>query len=59
MHLSKATGAHFNEKGHGLQHMKVTIIEKVKKMEETYKKEIERFFIQKFNTYNMGMNRQP
>ena len=59
MHLKKATGAHFNEKGHGLQHMKVTIIEKVKKMGEIYRKEREKFFIQKFNTYHMGMNRQP
>ena len=55
----KATGAHFNQKGHTLEHMKVSIIEKVKKQEESYRKERERFFIQKFNTYHQGMNRKP
>ena len=28
-------------------------------MDEAYRKEREKFFIQKFNTYHMGMNRQP
>ena len=42
-HQDKATGAHFNQKGHTLEHMK----------------ERERFFIQKFNTYHQGMNRKP
>ena len=58
-HQDKATGAHFNQKGHTLEHMKVSIIEKVKKQEESYRKERERFFIQKFNTYHQGMNRKP
>ena len=39
--------------------MEVMIIEKVKKIEEPYRKQIEHFFIQKFNTYNMGINKQP
>ena len=58
-HTDKATGKHFNEKGHNLEDMMVCIIEKVKTSNEQYRKERERFFIQKFNTYHNGMNRAP
>ena len=58
-HLEKATGAHFNERGHKIEHMKVCIIEKVNKSNEQYRKEREKFFIQKFNTYHDGINREP
>ena len=29
-HLNQPTGLHFNENGHGLENMKITIIEKIK-----------------------------
>ena len=54
-----ATGAHFNGKGHSLENMKICIIEKVKKSSEQYRKEREKFFIQKFNTYHNGINKKP
>ena len=41
-YLDKATGSHFNERGHSIENMKVCIIEKTKKSSEQYRKERER-----------------
>ena len=57
-HVDKATGAHFNLPGHSLSHMKFTILEQVKVNSDTYRKEREKYFINKFDTLNRGMNRQ-
>ena len=57
--LSQATGAHFNLPGHQLSDMKVTILEKVKKWDENYRKERESFYIRIFNTFYRGINRRP
>ena len=57
-HVDKATGAHFNLPGHSLNHMKFTILEQVKVNSDMYRKERERYFINKFDTYNRGLNRQ-
>ena len=56
---NQATGNHFNLPGHGPENMKFTIIEKVKKVDETYRKERERYFIEKFNTFHAGINKMP
>ena len=56
--LDTATGAHFNSTGHSLSNMKITILEQVRKQDDLYRKERERYFIQKFDTYNNGLNRQ-
>ena len=58
-HLNQATGSHFNEPGHGLENMKVIIIEKSKQTNEPFRKEREKFFIQKFNTFKSGLNKKP
>jgi hypothetical protein len=55
---SKATGAHFNQPGHSLANLKVTIIEQSRKPEPQYRKQRESYFIQHFNTYYNGMNRK-
>ena len=55
---NKATGVHFNLPGHSLANLKVTILEKVKKMDDQYRKEREHYFIRKFNTFYEGLNRQ-
>jgi hypothetical protein len=55
---SKATGAHFNKPSHSLANLTVTVLEQVKFKDESYRKEREKYFIRKFNTYNNGMNRQ-
>ena len=57
--LDKATGEHFNMPGHDINCMKVSIIEKVRKLCVQYRKEREKYFIRKFNSYYKGMNKQP
>ena len=55
--LDIVTGAHFNQPGHSLSHLSITIIEKQKyKQSDIYRKERERYFINKFNTHYKGMN---
>ena len=54
----QATGAHFNQSGHSLANMKVTVLEQVKNHDIAYRKEREHYFINKFNTYHKGMNKQ-
>jgi hypothetical protein len=55
---SKATGHHFNLPGHSIDNMKFTIIEQVKKREANYRKQREKTHINRFNTFNNGMNRE-
>ena len=57
--LNMATGAHFNLPGHSIDHMTVTILEQVKKLDTAYRKEREHFYIRKFNTFYKGLNRTP
>ena len=52
------TGAHFNTPGHSLSDMKIIILEQVKVQDQLYRKEREHYFINKFNTYHQGMNKQ-
>ena len=49
-HTSKATGDHFNQKGHKQSDMKITILEKVYNQSDQFRKQREKMFIQKFNT---------
>ena len=55
---SKATGEHFNLPGHGLENMKIAILEIPRNNELEYRKQREKYFINKFNTLHNGMNRQ-
>jgi hypothetical protein len=55
---SQATGLHFNLPGHSLADLRVTVLEQVKKHDIEYRKEREKYFIRKLNTYNKGMNRK-
>ena len=55
---SKATGAHWNQPGHSLADMKFTVLEQVKYNDEAYRKERETFFINKFNTFYKGINKE-
>ena len=56
--FNQATGEHFNLPGHGLHNLKCTIIEQVKKNCILYRKEREKYFIRKFNTYHNGLNKK-
>ena len=53
-----ATEAHFNYVGHSLSNMKITFLEQVKKRCTEYRKQQGKYHINKFNTFNKGMNGQ-
>ena len=55
--ISKATGNHFNQRGHLVQDMKVTILEKIYSSDPNYRKERESMWIRKFNTKYKGINK--
>ena len=55
--ISKATGNHFNQRGHSLADMKVTVLEKIYNQDPNYRKERESMWIRKFNTKYKGINR--
>ena len=54
---TKATGVHFNQRGHNVSNMQVTVIEKVFNQDPHFRKQRERMHIQKFNTKYKGLNR--
>ena len=57
-HLNKATGFHFNQKGHSISDMEITIIEKVHNSNGQFRKQREKMFINKFNSRYKGMNQK-
>ena len=57
--LSTPTGEHFNLPGHSLADLTMVILEKVRSQDDLYRKEREKYFIRKFNTYYRGLNKQP
>ena len=54
---NKATGQHFNEPGHKVSDMTITVIEKVYNKDPRYRKQREKMFINKFNTRYKGLNK--
>ena len=54
----KVTGAHFNLPGHDLSNLKITVLEIPKKMDDQYRKQRERYLINKFNTKHQGLNKK-
>ena len=57
--INKATGEHYNQPGHSASNMTVTILEKVKSTDWQYRKEREKYLIQKFNSFYSGVNLKP
>ena len=55
--VSKATGLHFNQKGHTISDMEVTVVEKIFNVDPQFRKQREKMFINKFNTNYRGINR--
>ena len=55
---NQATGAHFSLPGHSLGDLRVTIIEQVRKSDDLYRKEREKYHIKRFNTYYCGLNKK-
>ena len=56
--LDKATGAHFNQKGHSVSDMRITILEKVHNKDPFYRKEREHMYINLFDTKDHGLNKK-
>ena len=56
--ISKATGEHFNLKGHQISDMEISIVEKLHNTSDLFRKQREKMFIQKFNTKYKGMNQK-
>ena len=56
--ISKATGLHFNQRGHSVSDMSVTIIEKIYSNNQNFRKEREKMYINKMETKYKGMNRK-
>ena len=54
---SKATGEHFNMKGHRVSDMRVSILEKIFSTDPAIRKEREKFFINKMNSKYKGLNK--
>ena len=52
------TGAHFNTPGHQLSDLSVIILEKSRQEDNSYRKGRESYFINLFNTYYKGLNKQ-
>ena len=57
--LNQPSGYHFNLPGHSVHNMKFSILEKVQSNDPLYRKEREKYFIEKFNTYHSGLNKKP
>ena len=54
---SKATGVHFNTRGHSVSDMQITVVEKIFSKDPMFRKQREKLYIQKFNTRYKGLNR--
>ena len=56
---TEASGEHFSKPGHSVSDFKGLVLEKVKNKTDPYiLKSREHFYIQKFNTYYQGLNRE-
>ena len=55
--LTKATGEHFNLKGHKVSDMRITILEKIFSSDPAVRKEREKYYISKMNTKYKGLNK--
>ena len=55
--LTKATCLHFNQKGHSVSNMEITIMEKFFNTNPQFRKQREKIYINKFNTKYNGLNR--
>ena len=55
---SEASGEHFNLPGHSVADMQGLVLEKVKSKDPFVLKAREHFFIQKFDSFRHGLNRE-
>ena len=56
--IGVATEDHFNLPGHSLADLSITVLERVKKNDENYRKKRGKYFINKLNTHYKGIIRE-
>ena len=56
--LTEASGDHFNQPGHSVSDIQGLVLEKVKSKDPYVLKAREHFYIQKFDSYRNGLNRE-
>ena len=56
--IEKATGYHFNQPGHSISDMRISVMEKVWADDPFMREERETHYIKKMNTKHKGMNRR-
>ena len=57
--LDKPSGYHFNKSGHNQSHLRGLVLEQVKSADPFVLKAREFFLIKKFDTFNIGLNKEP
>ena len=57
--LSEPCGDHFNLPGHSLQHLQGMVLEQVKSKDPFVLRARESLLIQKLDSYNRGLNKEP
>ena len=55
--MNKSTGEHFNQQGHRVSDMTVTVLEKIFNQNPQYRKQREKMWINRFNTKYKGLNK--
>ena len=53
------SGEHFNKPGHSMHDLRGLVLEKVRNQDPFVLKAREALLIQKFNTFNHGLNKEP
>ena len=56
--LDQATGFHFNQPGHTIANMTISVLERVKYNDTFYRREREKYLINKFQTNIKGLNKK-
>ena len=57
--IKKPSGYHFNQAGHEVSHLKGLVLEKVKSSDPFVLRAREFVYIEKFDTWNNGLNKEP
>ena len=57
--MDKPSGYHFNQPGHNQSHLSGLVLEKVRSSDPFVLKAREFYLIQKFDTFNNGLNKEP
>ena len=56
--LEKATGYHFNQNGHQMSDMEVSVIENINNKDSQFRKQRETEWIEKFDSKHKGLNKK-